>query len=107
VVEDAVAGAEQDAHRLGKVLVAPRHDFEVLRHGDEVGRSGDERARPQAQQAAALLGKSAGTGCGPNTALSTFGAFLIDSGIASVQAMIQRMSGDLMASGRNTGGSFS
>jgi hypothetical protein len=52
-----------------------------------------------------LVPKSAGTACGPNTALSTFAAFLIDSGIANVQAMIQRISGDLIESPLNTGDS--
>jgi hypothetical protein len=39
--------------------------------------------------------------------LSTVTALLIDRGIASVHAMIQRMSGDLMESPRNTGDSSS
>jgi hypothetical protein len=54
-----------------------------------------------------LVPKSAGTACGPNTASSTVAAFLIDKGIANVQAMIQRMSGDLIEIPRNTGDSSS
>lgn len=45
-VEDAVTGAEQNAHGHREALIAHRHVGEIVGGRNKVARGGDEAARP-------------------------------------------------------------
>ena len=53
-IEDAVAGAEQNADRHREALIARRQVAEIIGGRNQVARCVDDVARPQRQQPAAL-----------------------------------------------------